>query len=545
MTLPSPTTRMSAKGGTEYNDVSMSWLAIQKSIGSFVFNQDLHRPYSATLAKRREGFTEEWNYDDNDDDPDDNKNKNDKDNTDEHIWNPKEALDDAHMVGTGRQNVPLRLVQYRPAWLEQLVLRVARQPHQVCNSPYFATEFTGKLPMLQDFQSSSNTTAVAAMVGRYQPLEIPSHSSNNNNNNHAWNHENAILHYLKIHHHIDLDKHLNESQRDQSIIYMTLIRETLIPCAQALRYQEEYTWMQLYRPQCITASLTHGNTGDANHQRRWGRPFATFQAWNERIQNSYPNQPDVDTAIRRTRQTYQILERTLEEHRQRQPSKKLYLLGTESPTIVDCFLWDHIMQALTDVHLVVVLADFPRLIQFTQEIWDTYQFGMAIDDGNPYRSWTVWNFEQNALNAFNDVPLLPKRSRRWEIIEPDQQSVYTQYQDAIELMKRISIQPLQETLQAVKAVRERTMRLETQQKRPRKSGWTWYRWRMGDTFFPQPHSQGMSGGSATSSKPTSNEEKLIRDYRRNDEIWMASVAVTTAAAIIFGMGMSKEQQRKS
>jgi hypothetical protein len=528
----------------------MIWLAIQKSIGNFIFNQDLHRPYSGSLAKRTEGFTEEWNYGDDDNNNRGDNNNSDKklkgDNIDEHIWNPKE-VNDSYMLGPpgSRRNVPLRLVQYRPAWLEQLVLRIARQPHQVFNSPYSATEFTGQLPMLQDFQSPAATTTVA-MVGRYQPLAIPSSYSNNN----SCHRENAILHYLKVHHHIDLDKHLNETQRDQSILYRTLIRETLNPCAQALRYTDEYTWMQLYRPQSIMASLTHGNTVDSKRHRRWGRPLATFQAWNERIQNSFPNQRDIDTAIRCARQTYEVLERKLEEQQQqrqrRQQSKKLYLLGTESPTLVDCFLWDHIMQALTDVHLVVALVDFPRLIQFTQDIWDTYQFGMAIDDGNPNRSWTVWNFEQNALNAFNDVPLLPKRKRHWEIDEADQQSFHTKYQDAIELMKRISVQPLQETLQAAKAARERTMRLESQrrrQQRNQKSGSTWYRWRMGDTLFAQQHSQTTSGGG-TASKTTPNEEKLIRDYKRNDEIWIASVAVTTAVAIIVGMGMSNDQQQR-
>ena len=57
----------------------------------------------------------------------------------------------------------------------------------------------------------------------------------------------------------------------------------------------------------------------------------------------------------------------------------------------------------------MVLADFPALLQcFTQHIWDTYQFAVAVDSNDESTtSISLWNLEENALNAFNPVPMLP------------------------------------------------------------------------------------------------------------------------------------------
>ena len=110
------------------------WLAVERSLNT-TRNWNQTRPYTASLSERTEGFTERFG--DANVDPS------------AECWR-KEMQSIESICATEHPPQPIRLVQYRPAWLEQLALRISGLPHVVINSPYAVTEGTGPLPFLQD-----------------------------------------------------------------------------------------------------------------------------------------------------------------------------------------------------------------------------------------------------------------------------------------------------------------------------------------------------------------------------------------------------------
>ena len=516
--------------------------ALQCTLTESIQNWDQSRPYTACLTQRLEGFTEEWgsstrNF------PDD---------------------DDAETDDVSAQLLLqplLRLHQYRPAWLEQLVLRVVGLPYRVHNSPYAVHELTGPLPFLQDLGSDDATAtslgATPAMVGREQQQQTDKETS--------FTFDNSILDYLKRYRSVDLDQALDDEQRQQSVLYTTLIEETLNKnCLYGLRYgdsNENHTWEQIYRPQCYRAACS-SNRG-TNSRSVWiVRPLASFQAWSERRYrlrrsgNIHYQLKSVDQLIAMARRAYQVL-----EHRLRQNTT--YLLDTSVPTVVDCLLWDHLMQALTDVYLVVLLAEFPRLLQYTQHIWDLYHFGVAVDDNStrrlrqknkqqqqPQDNLSVWNWEENAINAFNEVPMLPVRLD--DEVDDDVDDRHQKLQHAIDVMKKLSVHDLNATVRLVHQVRQ------NERQHPRRLFSTWHRWRMGGTWDERtdngkrtraasepfndssnnkPHQQTAPSSPTKSSEAANNEQTMLREYQRNDELWLAGVMAATLA-VVFGFGFA-------
>ena len=92
------------------------WTLVQHNLADLVQNWDLQRPYTASLATRVEGFTEEWGGAAND---------------------TTALLDDTPpTIATLHPPCKIRLFQYRPAWGEQLALRIATIQYVVVNSKY-------------------------------------------------------------------------------------------------------------------------------------------------------------------------------------------------------------------------------------------------------------------------------------------------------------------------------------------------------------------------------------------------------------------------
>jgi hypothetical protein len=268
------------------------WCSFQHNLSNTLQNWDTQRPYSARLDERIQGFTEEW------------------DNSDLALLDESSTISSTNNhrccpLGTGStdQQHPechVRLFQYRPAWFEQLVLRVSKIPHVVINSPYAVTEVTGPLPFLQDFDGGSPShdtkDSPPAMVGRHQIIA-------------ESNAQNSILDYLKLHRGVDLDSILdNENHIQQSATFMAIIRDTLTPCLVALRYEADpIAWDQIYRLQCISA--TSGSSTS------WAsRPIlAMWQAWSERVHctsklSSNQLRQSKETIIETTRRIYGIFE---------------------------------------------------------------------------------------------------------------------------------------------------------------------------------------------------------------------------------------------
>jgi hypothetical protein len=191
-------------------------------------------------------------------------------------------------------NEIIRLVQYRPAWLEQFALRVAGIEHHVVNASFAVTEATGPLPYLMMLPTAqSSPRSVPALVGRFQ-LSV---SDNQDEVSVAMTSGNAILDFLSCNL-MAIEADTEEDDHDDDLaavgitddifhriktangllgpyvsvrstmspepiirvayLYTNIIRDILQPSIIALRYHVDPTlWDQLYRPQSLRAANGH------------------------------------------------------------------------------------------------------------------------------------------------------------------------------------------------------------------------------------------------------------------------------------------------
>lgn len=524
------------------------WALLQREFSNAMWNWEGRRPYTASLAVRTLGFTEEWGASD---ETRENEGDDDDDGGEPGL---REFLREQPPPDADNTTI-IRLVQFRPAWLEQLVLRVAGIRHRVINSPYAVTEATGPLPFLQGCSSdatattsttsnkimshSSAKTGIPVLVGRSQGLHSIGFDQSINfdeSDDKSPKSGNAILDYLYHFREVDLDGSLSRLQIQESILYSSLILNTLQPSLAILRYQADpHAWQQTYKPQCIRAGVCNRfplNSGHFSWMECFSSPwlFAAWQAGQERAHalSSIPRlqrAQSIQTTIAKVRKVYQLLEDRL------QASTYICQASTQ-PCLADCLLWDHLMQALSDIHLVIVLAEFPALLRFTQLIWSKYLFDVGVDvdssiGGTDAMSLSVWNLEENVSNAFNLLPQLP---RRYQHPDGDKKN---SLDCTLDMMEKLSIfrRDLQQTLMSAKNRRQSEKNGRCHSKIELD---TWHRWRMGDGYFPRRQTTDRECST------TAADELIRREYRRNDEIWLASIfAATLGVFLCFGMNAGK------
>ena len=293
---------------------------IHLACANAIQNWSLSRSYLPSLAERREGFTETWH--------DDDKGA---------AW----SEEDAEAPASSPAPLLMKLVQFRPAWKEQLMLRISKIPHEVVNSKYAVYELTGPLPCLQE---------AASAVGCNQDLQK----------------------YLQERKSVDLDGKLTLAQQQDSVLLTLLTTELLVPAHTYLCFKDSQQWEQFTKPQCVTAA----GGGDSHFLRH---PFAHWQAWSERVQflqkTKFQSQ---DEAKEAALAAYDVLEQRLTT------DSSSFLLGTADPTKVDCLLWDHLMQVVlsSNSQLSSILAEScPKLLAYTQRIWERYEFSTVEANG--------------------------------------------------------------------------------------------------------------------------------------------------------------------
>ena len=427
---------------------------------------------AAPLDRREEGWTEAWG----------SKEVRDSSSS---CWQYDEKSIE-FMLATPYPQIPLVLTQFRPAYLEQLALRITGIPHIVLNSPYISNEATGPLPYLSDLNADS-----PALVGRHHPSNIAPFKSKG---------YNSILDYLKSSKKLNWDSALQTDSQKQvmSQCLLHLIDSELKQILLFLRYEDHDAWEQVYRGRYLQAS---------RQRNSWVSDLkGRFQAMLERAAArrkglEYYQTLSVKRAINIAKEAYGTLEQQLTSHTQP------YLLGTDEPCMVDIVLWAHFAEALGDVHLVVVLSSFPKLVEYFQRMYKTYFTGKL-------GAWDAWNVEQNLMNAFQQIPINGNTN---------QSKAPATYKDAIELMQSLSMQKqdLQEVLDAVKAKRSEDVAPEPSA--PTES--MLYRWRMGEdpSKFAEEEKE---------EEPHPNRKKMIRQQQRNDEIWMSGVAGVSILVVL-------------
>ena len=163
-------------------------------------------------------------------------------------------------------------------------------------------------------------------------------------------------------------------------------------------------------------------------------------------------------------------------------AQQSYLSG-DSLQLVDVRLWDHLVQALTNVHLVSILAEQPHLLQYVERLWKEFFVQTESSD------WDVRNDRENLKNPFSGPPVV-KHAEEMQL--------------ELALMDRLSLRSWQERV--VDEARERG------KIPPPLDPWeTWNRWRYGGSYAAA--------------------EKETPKRNRNDELWMGALGLTTLLAL--------------
>jgi len=259
-----------------------------------------HRPPSLA-APRVEGWTETWGNIDkevcNDEEDNDNLPLPSR-----HVTVLKDGCDyigdNLQASTTKDKDSPklIKLTQYRVAWFEQLILRMNFIPHSIDNSSYAATESTGGLPCLLDFNKQRDDDGglnhnKPVLIGRNQPGGLGSSFFDKDDNN-----KTKILHssgshivdYLRLKHplkknNILFPEHLQDDGKvaGDALAYEALIQEKLTYILSALRYGSDPSWESVGKPQCIQATLDPNN-GKGQKKVKPFPLFAWYQAYSER-----------------------------------------------------------------------------------------------------------------------------------------------------------------------------------------------------------------------------------------------------------------------
>jgi len=594
-------------------------LLLKSKLASSFYNIDSKRTRNATLHERKEGWTEIWgNLEE--EEKDEEKKKG------EGCWAIEdEAVKRLKGAHSPIPSIPLTLTQYRIAWYEQLALRICHIPHVVLNSSYSSMESTGPLPYIMDLPISSSTSAstegknnvdLPALVGRKHPGagDDDSFLDDNNEEEKDTKKESSLLfsnsHIIDYLYHSSSYSHLlskylclttssgntsSDDNKEDELAYQSLIEHTLQPILYSLRYADQNSWEQIYRHQCINATLdpngltdNDGEEGDkkskkGNHDNKgkFFNIFSWYQAWSERTTNityltlsrngvlssssgaSSSYGLNVSKAIKQAKQAYQSIETKLQQ------GNGTYLLNTTKPTLVDVYLFAHLCEALCDVHLVLVLGEYPCIVAFFQQFYEEY-FGTKKgikSQGEGENDWITWNNNMNSVNQFNRIPM---GGRVVSVGEDNKKK----YQDALRMMQSLALHchDLREALADVSLQRreekEEAEALSTaaftaaSEKgsegvvfTKRAAGWMFHRMRMEGNLYSGLNESSSSqknkkkfgstaGGQKKEDDGETNQEeddditkknrahmdKIRRDNKKNDELWMSTVFIGSILA---------------
>jgi len=242
-------------------------------------------------------------------------------------------------------------------------------------------------------------------------------------------------------------------------------------------------------------------------------------------------------------------------------SSPTYFLGTSIPSYIDALLFSHLAEALCDVHLVLVLAKHSGLMKYFQWMYDQYFGENYVAGGGADMEWVKWNNVSNTLNAFNQIPEeAALKKKRLNGAERGSTGGMTH---AITLMQQLAIHchELDEAMRDAAAERLRGGKERVVlEKQHRPIGSTLYKWLLGievKLWGSKKSSKKTLSSGAGKSKTDSEEEhgdsedaqkamwekhmeKVKRDRRYSDEVWISGVAVTFVGALLLSYSKSKK-----
>ena len=444
----------------------------------------------------------------------------------------------------------LRISQYRPSFSIQLFLRLSSIPHLVYNSSTYCTEGTGPLPIVADVDQQ-------ALIGAQTPA------------NTATSRFDGIFSYLldktnniRGDHGNDDIIALSDGQNAERKSIMSQYHELTI-ILKCLRYGHDITWNEIYKKQCRKAHLYPN--GDSNemavigaetYYEKRGWTFLTwFQIWAERTvarkeieldsigkilmtdrnASSSGKQVDLKKATGMAGDIYSSLDWKLGQ------SKNGTLLDTTKMSLVDVLLFGHLAEALCDIHLVVTLINYKYLIRFFQKTYETYfgkkyQVSYSSSSGSNDNdiSWIKWNDSVNALNQFNRIPMNDVERKIRETLDSGG------YQDAIKIMQSVALHchDLREVLADATILRKQEEKLYGVDNVPKSIVGKWlHTLRMGGKLGVEEVEKGEreekdSNKDETTKKYEQHMKKVLREAKRNDELWISGTIVATILGLV-------------
>jgi len=497
----------------------------------------------------------------------------------------------------------IQLIQYRTEWSTQLLLRIYSIPHQVHNSPYISNQATGALPQYKKLSDQ-------IIIGNRDILPFLAKDLHGKRNGYVGNGNGNR-------------NSLSKTQLSEQKCLDTLIHsQSLI--LHSLRYGDHQAWEQIYRPQCIRASTLHSistsrsrSRGDASFMvkededngmgisrlgLKWNG-FAWFQAWAERAVylkqvklghvanllnsnhgngntngNGHGNSNSnghgqakeltlVEETIALAREGYEALDTKIE-------LGGGTLLGTKALTLADIKLFGHLAEALCDVHLVTVLAEYKNLIAFFQDVHQKY-FGKGYlrdciledvtndedlrgaaandDNGKGMKGKFQWIKENdlvNALNQFNQLPMNATRThgslfRGKAKVANVNVNANGGYQDAIKIMQEVALHchDLQEVLVDMAVQKKKDDALVAKDSIGKKGvGALMHKFLMGADLKMKKSGADDDGDNEDEDddgdqddimrKNKQHMKEMMSKARKNDEIWISGVVAVTVIALL-------------
>jgi hypothetical protein len=308
-------------------------------------------------------------------------------------------------------------LQYRIAWTEQLMFKIAAVPFRVVNSRYNCTEVTGALPQLRDGNFlvggpddiaahllSRLTTSGKKKEKKKKKLQWPATAARDirqGDDDNAAQQEQEHFAALAA---AGDTSFMSVRQRRDAAYLTACLQNQLTPALHFYHHHADHhhdsrlEWEQVLK-------ATHNNYCLASLQM-WSERVVTTNRRLRRTMMHRPEEEEIEHVLQELRQAYQLLEDQLTE------STTSYLLGTNTPTYIDCQVWGHLMEALSNRHVVATvffskdpdndstsrrldhLCRYPRLLAMVRTIYTRYHFDAATGP------LPEWNIEENAANAF-------------------------------------------------------------------------------------------------------------------------------------------------
>jgi len=228
-----------------------------------------------------------------------------------------------------------------------------------------------------------------------------------------------------------------------------------------------------------------------------------------------------------------------------------------TPSYLVILLFSHLADALCNVHLVPILAEFPHLITFFQSMYTLY-FGIEdnnnnnnnMDNKDKKKEQDIMNSYMNSINVFQPIPscdltlstnsfVTSGNKKKWSLL-PWSRLRYSQqlgglqsdYIEAIHIMHRVAIHSTQDfslVLDKVAYDYQQEMMLrcdgsnnlystsnKTIGRRTKSSNTTTYK----------------TEGDSSESHAQNQMQKLIQEARKKDQVWISSVIACTVVGYL-------------